>query len=142
MIIQMNEFTSHVGEIMMYCQCIEHDIKEIYLSFFKDNREEVLHKMNEEKWTLGMIVTALKEADKAPRARLFDDPDYSILFSTVRLRNYYAHQVFLSFCYEIDEEKFEASYNQAAKRLLSERKLLSSLYGRVEDVRIKLQEKA
>ena len=134
--IPMETFSSYVGETLMYCQCIEHDIKEIFLSFCKGQEEEFRKRIEEEKWTLGMTVTALKEIDHQSSKPLFQEVDYSILFSIVRLRNYYAHQVYLTFCYEDEEDRFEEAYNKAADRLISERKLLASLYGRVEDVRI------
>ena len=136
----LQQFHSYVGEILMYCQCIEHDIKRIYAFMADGGVAENLAMMEQEKWTLGQTVTQLKEYDQTWKNPLFSEEDYDILFKIVRFRNYYAHSVYLSFCYVDDEADFELSYNRAAERMLRDRTMLSDLYGRVENVRIRYTE--
>lgn len=105
------------------------------------DEEDNLYLMEKEKWTLGQTVTELKTYDEsAGGTPLFTKEDYDILFQIVRYRNYYAHQVYLGFVYEDEEEKFERSFNKAADKAVADKKLLSSLYGRVEDARIRYTE--
>jgi len=136
----LQQFHSYVGEILMYCQCIEHDIKRIYAFMADGGVAENLAMMDQEKWTLGQTVTQLKEYDQTWKNPLFSEEDYDILFKIVRFRNYYAHSVYLSFCYVDDETDFELSYNRAAERMLRDKEMLSDLYGRVENVRIRYTE--
>ncbi|MBQ2070579.1 MAG: hypothetical protein II467_06595 [Bacilli bacterium] len=137
MIISLQEFHTHVGEVLMYCQCIEHDIHHIYAYMADGGVGEKLLKIEQEKWTLGQTVTKLKEYDQSWKKPLFSQEDYDILFIVVKYRNYYAHFVYPSFCYLDDEAEFEKTYNRAANKLLKDKETLSRLYGTVEDVRIR-----
>lgn len=134
--ISLQQFHGYVGEIMMYCQCIEHDIKHIYAFMADGGVNQNLLMMDEERWTLGQTVTKLKEYDESWKSPLFSAEDYETLFKIVRYRNYYAHAVYLTFCYLDDEGEFDWSYDKAAKKLMEDRNLLADLYGRVENVRI------
>ena len=138
--ITLQQFHGYVGEILMYCQCIEHDIKRIYAFMADGGVGENLLMMDEQKWTLGQTVTELKQYDQSWKTPLFSEEDYDTLFKIVRFRNYYAHNVYLTFCYLDDEAEFEWSYTKAAQRLLKDKALLSDLYGRVESVRIRYTE--
>ena len=136
----LQQFHAYVGEILMYCQCIEHDIKRIYAFMADGGVGENLQMMEEEKWTLGQTVTQLKEYDQSWKTPLFSEEDYGTLFKIVRFRNYYAHAIYLTFCYIDDDAEFEFNYNKAADRLIRDKALLSDLYGRVENVRIRYTE--
>ena len=58
MIDNLHDFHSYVGETIMFCQCIEQDIKFIYAGMlegdFDGNYEDI------EKWTLGRTVKNCK----------------------------------------------------------------------------------
>ena len=59
-----------------------------------------------------------------------------MLFTVVRKRNYYAHAVYLSFCYISDnEEEFQSCYQRAANELQKDHETLYDLYEVVEEVR-------
>ena len=137
MTISLPEFHALVGEVLMYCQCIEHDIKQIYAHMADGGVGNNLLLMDEERWTLGQTVTKLKECDQSWDDPLFSSKDYDTLFQIVRFRNYYAHNVYCTFCYLDDEAEFERGYNEAVTRLLRDKDILSRLYGVVEDVRIR-----
>lgn len=132
----LQPFHSLVGEILMYCQMIEHDVKEIYAYRAKGNYQDNLRLLAEEKTTMGRTVTKLKELDRALAHPLFSQQDYDLLFQIVSKRNYYAHQAYLSFVYVIGEVEVDLAYEQAYKKASYDKEKLSALYEAVEDVRL------
>lgn len=115
MAMELEEFHMHVGEILMYCQCIEHDVKYIY-AFMADG--------------------GFKEYDQSWEEPFLSEEDYETLFEIVHKRNYYAHHVYLSFCYLDDEEDFNYSFERESKTILKDLEVLSKLYDKVEDKRL------
>ena len=57
----LNEFHFMIGQTLMYCQVIEHDVKYIYAAMhvgrFEDNLEEI------KKYSLGQTLQKLRELD-------------------------------------------------------------------------------
>jgi hypothetical protein len=133
--MELPEFHQRVGEILMYCQCIEHDVKYIYAFMADGGFQANMAKMEQEKWTLGQVVHALEAYDTTWDEPLFTEEEYQVLYEIVHKRNYYAHQVYLTFCYLDDDDDFEYSFNLAACNLLSDDEILSNLYDKVEDKR-------
>ena len=135
--LPIEDFHRYVGEIMMYCQCIEENIRRIYAKRMPGTFSMNLLSIEEERLTLGQMVTKLKELDVELPHPLFEDEDYEMLYHVVRKRNYYAHQVYLSFSYVSDsDEEFEACYARAAKELAQDHENLYDLYEIVEEVRV------
>ncbi len=132
----MNEYHLCVGEILMYCQMIEHDVKEIYAFMADGGYEENLRLLQEEKTTLGQTVTKLREVDTSWDKPLFSPEDYDMLFHIVSKRNYYAHQAYLSFIYVIGEEEIDQAYFRALSKAKADKEKLYKLYEAVEDVRL------
>ena len=134
--LEINDFHRIVGEVLMYCQCIEDNIRRIYARRMPGDDSLNLLKIDEERLTMGQMVTKLQELDNELPHPLFEAEDYQMLFKIVRTRNYYAHQVYLSFCYISDnDEEFHACYERACKQLLSDQERLYPLYELVEEVR-------
>lgn len=134
--MELEEFHKHVGEILMYCQCIEHDVKCIYAFMADGGFKENMARFKEEKLTLGQIVHMLKEYDQSWDDPFLSESDYDILFEVVHKRNYYAHNVYLSFCYLANEEDFDRAYEDACILLGKDVEKLSYLYEKVEEKRI------
>lgn len=69
MIDNLHDFHSYVGETIMFCQCIEQDIKFIYAGMlegdFDGNYEDI------EKWTLGRTVKNLQKLDNSDNKPYF-----------------------------------------------------------------------
>ena len=137
MILDIEDFHNLVGKVLMYCQCIEHDIKHIYAFMADGGVSDNLLKIEEERWTLGQTVNELKQYDQTWDAPLFTEKDYELLFKIVHIRNYYAHTVYLTFCYLDDEKEFDYSFDKSARQLIVDEKNLSNLYASVEEVRIR-----
>ena len=132
----LQPFHALVGEILMYCQMIEHDVKEIYASRAGGDYSKNLASLKEEKTTMGQTVTKLKELDRALSKPLFSQKDYDLLFQIVSKRNYYAHEAYLSFVYVIGEVEVDFAYQQAYQTASYDKQKLSALYEAVEDVRL------
>ncbi len=132
----IESFHKMVGEVLMYCQCVEENIRRIYAERMPGDARLNLLAIEEERLTMGQMVTKLMELDKELPHPLFEKEDYDMLFTVVRKRNYYAHQVYISFCYISDnDEEFEQCYARAAKQLQEDQKTLYDLYEIVEEVR-------
>lgn len=134
--MELKEFNQGVGEMLMYLQCIEHDIRYIYSYMADGGFESNLSMIDEEKWTLGELIHSLEEIDGEYGSSLFSPDEYKLLYSVVRIRNHYAHKVYLSFCYEDDEESFKEAYESECIRLEKEKEEISSLYEAVERIRL------
>ncbi len=135
--MEIEELHRCVGEILMYCQCIEHDIRSIYAFMADGGFEKNMIKMDEERWTLGATLHALKEYDQSFDDPFFSEEDYALLTAITRKRNYYAHNVYLRFSYLSDETDFERIFGSVCKEAREDVTLLSSLYERVENARIR-----
>ncbi len=134
--MDLDKFHSCVGEILMYCQCIEHDVKYIYAFMADGGFKENMIRIEEERLTLGQIVHLLKGYDQSWEEPFLSNEDYETLFEIVHKRNYYAHQVYLSFCYLSDEKDFDYSFEREARNITKDLEILSKLYDKVEDKRL------
>ena len=134
--MQIEDFHRLVGEVLMYCQCVEENIRRIYAQRMSGPYRLNLLRIEEERLTMGQMVTKLKELDAELPHPLFEPADYDMLFTVVKKRNYYAHQVYLSFCYITgSEEEFNSCYQRAADQLQKDHDTLYNLYEIVEEVR-------
>ena len=134
--IEIDEFHKLVGEIMMFCQCIEENIRKIYAKRMPGDYGRNLIDIDEQHLTMGQMVTKLKELDYQLPHPLFEAKDYEMLFAVVKKRNYYAHKVYLSFCYIADSDTlFQQCYQRACGELLKDYNALYPLYEIVEEVR-------
>lgn len=132
----IEQFNQTVGEIMMYCQCIEENIKRIFAHMQPGNSQMNRLHINEQRLTMGQIITAMKELDRSRSKPFFSDHDYEYLFLVTKTRNEYAHNVYAHFCYLDVEEEFERSYNRCCANLMKDRNWLFKLYEAVEDARL------
>ena len=123
-----------VGRIMYFCQCIEHDIKLIYKGMRKSISNKEL--INMEKWTLGKTLNELESLDNYDGKPYFSAGDYELLNKIKDIRNYYAHECYMEFTYEQDED-WNNAFFKARKRLVNDHNRLAKLYGAVEDTRLR-----
>lgn len=134
--LPIETFHKMVGEILMYCQCVEENIRRIYAQRMPGDSRLNYLSIEEERLTMGQMVTKLKELDGELPHPLFEKEDYDMLFTVVRKRNYYAHAVYLSFAYISDnDEEFEQCYARASRELEKDHSTLYDLYEVVEEVR-------
>lgn len=134
--LEINDFHRMVGEILMYCQCMEENIRRILAKRLPGPIGLNILRIQEQKMTMGQMVTKIKELDRELPHPLFEEEDYDMLFEVVRKRNYYAHQIYISFCYLTgDDEEFHSCYARASNEVLNDHEKLYRLYEVVEEVR-------
>ncbi len=131
----MNNFHFLIGETLMYCQCIENDVKLMCSALlegdFNQNYKDV------DNQGLGYALTVLKEADQSRESPYFDRNDYNLLHNLRKTRNYYAHAVYVKFVYKQGDE-FEQGLKEEYEKLQTEHFTLSKLVRIVEKVRLQI----
>ncbi len=133
MIKDLQEFHYYVGETIMFCQCIEHDIKWIYAGMLRGDCDENFNTISKEKWTFGKTVSKLEELDNCDNDPYFDKEDYALLKRIAKIRNYWAHNAYVDFVYEKSNEK---AFNKVSKRLENDHNRLEKIHDSVEKVRL------
>lgn len=102
---ELNNFNMAVGETLMYCQRIEHDVKIIYAAMLKGDMNENINLVKRE--TLGTVLVALSALDNSDGNPIFSNRDYAILKQIKNARNFIAHQCYVDFLYLNDEEFYK-----------------------------------
>ena len=127
------EFHKLVGETIMYCQCIEHDVKLIFAGMkagdFQANLREI------KRANLGDTLNELELLDKSDNKPYFADSDYRLLDKIRIVRNYLAHESYREFLYLLGEEQ-DRAYERVCEKLQKEKQQLEDLYKSVEQVRM------
>ena len=93
----LDDFHYTIGQIIMYCQVIEHDVKRIYAAMHVGDFYENLDKI--EKWSLGQTVQKLKELDFSGKNPYISANDYNFLKQMTEKRNHWCHQTYQNFLY-------------------------------------------
>ena len=128
---ELDIFHRYVGEVIMCCQCIEHDVKMIYAGMRRGDFYDNLCMTRKD--TLGEIVNSLERLDRSDNQPFFTSEDYKYMRKIRNIRNYWVHNSYIGFVYEDDiEEKFAL----IKKRLLDDRDRLMAFHESVESVRI------
>ena len=127
------EFHKLVGETIMYCQCIEHDVKLIFAGMkagdFQANLREI------KRANLGDTLKELELLDKSDNKPYFADSDYRLLDKIRIVRNYLAHESYREFLYLLGEGQ-DRAYERVCEKLQKEKQQLEDLYKSVEQVRM------
>ncbi len=134
--ITLEQFHQNVGEILMYCQCVEENVKRIYAHMQQGDYSLNRLRIDEERMTLGQVITAMKALDQSRKNTFFTERDYGYLFLITKTRNEYAHNVYTHFCYLCDPDAFDRSYDQCVDDMMKDKVWLSALYEAVEDARL------
>lgn len=135
MIDDLEGFHNYVGKTIMFCQCIEHDIKLVYAGMLEGDFEENYD--NIEKWTLGKTVSELQELDNSDDEPYLHEKDYELLRQITKIRNHWAHEAYTYFIYEHDFEKSQ-DFRKQANRLINDNNRLSKLSNIIEKVRLEV----
>ena len=135
MIRDLQDFHYYVGETIMFCQCIERDVKFIYAGMLEGDFDENYDDI--EKWTLGKTVKELHKLDNSDNKPYFHKNDYNLLKQIKNIRNYWAHEAYTYFIYEYDFEKSQ-DFRKQANRLVNDNNRLSKLSDIIEKVRLEV----
>ena len=131
--MDITQFHQYVGETIMFCQCIENDIKYIFsaMKFGDFNSNFNLIK----KWTLGKTITELQLLDNSDNDPFFSTLDYQLLNEITGIRNHWAHKGYILFVYE-KEPRTSSVFSKQSKRLLNDHGRLEKLSDKIEQVRL------
>ncbi len=122
------DFDCLIGSTIKYCQCIENDIKLIYSGMLVGNLEENYQKIKKD--TLGTIVNKLQKLDNSDKKPYFSKSDYQLLREITQIRNYWVHQGYLDYVYDLS--KFTLQY----QKLYSDNQRLAGLHKTTQDIRL------
>lgn len=131
----LEAFQTMLGQTVMYCQVIEHDIKLIYAAMNPGDFEETFFTILREKWTLGQTVKRLEDLDASDGHLYLSRRDYGMLNEIAGMRNHWCHETFIEFIYDQNFLTSEA-YRLESLRLELDRNKLAGLYRTIEAVRL------
>ncbi len=114
--MDLNEFHFLVGQTIMYCQVIEHDVKRIYAAMHKGDYYENLERVD--KWTLGKCVQELKKLDFSDHDPYISASDYNFLKQMTEKRNHrrslFFYAIFLKecnvYCTNLYQKRFQSRW--------------------------------
>lgn len=129
----LDDFHFMIGQTIMYCQVIEHDVKHIYAAMHVGDFYENLDKI--EKWSLGQTVQKLKELDFSIKSHYISANDYNFLKQMTEKRNHWCHQTYQNFLYN---KQFLQSkeYADECRKLAHDNGRLLNVCTALEKVRI------
>ncbi len=134
----LDTFNAVVGETLMYCQRIEHDIKVIYAAMLKGEMEGNLDLVRRE--TLGTVLVALENLDFSDNNPMFSREDYRLLKEIKNIRNFIAHQCYVDFLY-LDDYNFNLKLDQNYQKICDFNMKMKKLSNFVETARFSVLEK-
>lgn len=134
----LDTFNAVVGETLMYCQRIEHDIKVIYAAMLKGEMDGNLDLVRRE--TLGTVLVALENLDFSDNNPMFSREDYRLLKEIKNIRNFIAHQCYVDFLY-LDDYNFNLKLDQNYQKICDFNMKMKKLSNFVETARFSALEK-
>lgn len=134
--MDLSDFHFLIGQTIMYCQAIEHDMKHLYATMLKGDYSNNLNKV--EQWTLGKLVNELKKLDFSDNKPYISANDYNFLKQMKDKRNHWCHQAYQNFMYN---KRFLQSkeYADECRKLQKDNERFSIICDRLEDVRVQAQ---
>lgn len=136
MCMDLERFHFLIGQTIMYCQIIEHDVKRIYAAMLKGDYYENLEIV--ERQTLGQTLSKLKELDISDNKPYISKSDYNFLKQMTEKRNHWCHETYQTFLY--NKQFLQSSeYLDECRKLERDNKKLSSVCDALENVRVQAQ---
>ena len=136
--MSFRDFIYYVGEVIMYCQVIENDIKHIYASMLNGDYKANFYNLLKEKATLGQTIKNLQELDFSDNDHFFTEEEYDYLLQITGIRNHWAHSGYIKFIY-LDNFPITPEYEAEAARLKADHDKLKEYYKIVNDTRTKAE---
>lgn len=136
--MELEDFHRLVGETIMFCQCIEHDIKLIYSGMLKGNFDDNYNEVSDQ--TLGSVLKKLKKLDNCDGNPHLSVKDYDLLDEIRDIRNYWVHQAYTDFVY-LSGTDYDNVLGRSYRRLQNDHNRLSKLSSNVERVRLDILKK-
>ena len=125
-------FRSMHSEIIMYFQCIEHDMKRIYSGMSADDYYDCMDMLDGKNW--GAILNKLKKLDYSDNDPFFSEEDYAQLDAIREQRNYWCHQCYLDYVYIRNDIERQATLERLCRRLENEKNRAYKLHRKMQDI--------
>jgi len=135
---EWDDYHRLVGETLMYCQTIEHDIKAIDAGMLEGDYDQNSERLK--KKTLGQTLQLLRKLDESDGKPEFSAKDYDLLEEITEIRNNLCQRSYLSFVYS-ERDTQDADFQAAFRDLESQNERLSSLRDQVETIRLEILKK-
>lgn len=134
----LDEFHCLVGETIMYCQCIEHDIKLIYAGMLQGNFDVNLQEIEDS--PLGPVLKKLENLDNSDGNPHLSTGDYDLLDQIRDIRNHWAHKAYTKFVYS-KNSLYNKNFLQQYRRIENDHNRLAKLSDSIEKVRLDVLKK-
>ena len=131
--VRLDQFNYLVGETILECQRIEHDIKLIYAGMLKGELDENI-KLVENK-PLGPVLKDLEDLDYSDEHPYLSRGDYKLLNEIKDIRNWLVHKAYMEFLY-LRDQQLDRAYQNNYRKLLKFHDRMTSLGDNVENVRV------
>ncbi|MCR4698477.1 MAG: hypothetical protein K5762_03830 [Bacilli bacterium] len=127
------EFKMMIGDALLCCQTIEHDVKWIFACMMQGDLKENYALLST--WTLGSTIKELEKLDHSDNKPFIQQADYRVLKKISNERNYIAHQCFRDFLYT--ETRYDSrEFIQVDKRITLFYNKLKKLSLNMEQLRL------
>ncbi len=127
-----DEFKILHSELIMYCQCIEFDLKRIYSGMSEADFDDTMDML--ETSNLGRTLKKLKTLDFSDGTLDLSESLYEDLNEVREIRNYWCHQCYIDFIYITDAEIKENEFQMLSRRLENERNRLYNIHRLLERI--------
>ena len=134
----LNAFHQLVGETLMFCQCIERDIKFIYAGMLEGDFEKNYSTV--ERKTLGAVLKDLEVLDNSDNKPYFSFNDYRLLNEIKDTRNYWVHKAYTEFLYQHGSDYLRV-FRKVDNKLMDTHSRFKVLSDETEKIRIHVLEK-
>ena len=131
----LDNFHLIVGETIMECQRIEHDIKLIYAGMLKGDFDKNLNIVKDK--ALGPVLVDLEKLDNSDGNPYLKQGDYKLLKEIKDIRNWLVHKAYMDFMYDKDDN-WNRNLNKSYNKLLDFNKRMKTLGNQVENVRFEI----
>jgi len=131
--MDFKEFKFYIGEIVIFTQIIETDIKIIYTNVAPGNKQTTWDSIKKD--SLGTIVKKLEELDS--KRQLLTADDYYYLQMIAGIRNHWCHETSRNFLFAGSDFTTSAGYKTECLRLVDDHNKLAHIYKALEELRIK-----
>lgn len=133
--MNINKFNLIVGESIMYCQNIEHDIKLILAGMTKGDFDRNYEACSED--TLGEAIKKLEMIDNSDGNPTISRNDYRFLKTINSKRIFLVHKMYNEFVY-IKKWPKSKEYKNIAKDLVELHKKLKETHVTIQKMRLKI----
>lgn len=127
-----DRFKAMHSEIIMYFQCIEHDMKRIYSGMSADDYYDCMDSLDGNNW--GVILNKLKKLDRSDNDPYFTEEEYQQLDAIREQRNYWCHQCYLDYVYISNDFDRNAKLERLIRRLENEKNRAYKLHCKMQDI--------